>query len=149
MAGRHALALSFLSIRLGPRSSGARRKFLPGGHAQQYAPSSAKTEDSRNVRSPLILLLLLPLLGGCFPAQKQDLAQCVAEATKATPVDGLSDPDERHDAIGETVVDCMRRGGYQHSLGDPKCIDDVDFDVHCYMPTGFWRKAVYSFEAKD
>jgi hypothetical protein len=101
-----------------------------------------------NVRLLAILLLLLPL-GGCFPAQKQDLAKCVSEGTKATPVDGLSDPDERHDAIGESVVDCMRRGGYQHSLGDPKCIDDVDFDVHCYTPKGFWRKVAYSFESRS
>jgi hypothetical protein len=101
-----------------------------------------------NVRLPVILLLLLPL-GGCIPAEKHDLAQCVAQATKATPVDGLGDADERHDAIGETVVDCMRRGGYQHNLADPGCIDDVDFDSHCYMPTGFWRKAAYTFESKS
>jgi len=104
-----------------------------------------------NVRLLATLLLLSPflLLGGCVPDQKQDLARCVAQATKATPVDGLSDADERHDAIGETVVDCMRRGGYQHSLGDPQCIDDVDFDVHCYTPKGFWRKVAYSFESRS
>jgi hypothetical protein len=109
-------------------------------------------EESTNVRQLAILLLLLPplvVLGGCHPAQKQDLANCVAEGTKATPVDGLSDADERHDAIGESVVDCMRRGGYQHSLGDPQCIDDVDFDVHCYTPKGFWRKVAYSFESRS
>jgi hypothetical protein len=148
MASQRALAQSSRSHRLGPRSSGPHRKSFPADLLNNNAPS--RRDDGRflNVRLLAILLLLLPL-GGCFPAQKQDLAKCVSEGTKATPVDGLSDPDERHDAIGESVVDCMRRGGYQHSLGDPKCIDDVDFDVHCYTPKGFWRKVAYSFESRS
>ncbi len=95
-----------------------------------------------------ILLLLLPL-GGCFPAQKQDLARCVAQSSKTTQLDAMSDADERHDAIGESVVECMRQAGYQHNLADPQCIDDVDFDVHCYMPRGFWAKAAYTFESRS
>jgi hypothetical protein len=111
------------------------------------APANPLMEDV-TVKKLAILLLLLPL-AGCYADQKRDLAQCVKQSSAATPLDTISSVDERHDNIGESVVQCMQQAGYQHNLADPNCIDDVDFDVHCYMPKGFWAKAVYTFEAKS
>ena len=105
-------------------------------------------ERESRLKKLATLLLLLPL-AGCYADQKRDLAQCVAQATAANPADTLSSADERHDAIGESVVQCMSHAGYQHNLADPQCIDDVDFDIHCYVPKGLWAKAVYTFESRS
>jgi hypothetical protein len=77
-------------------------------------------------------VLISPLLS-CSPDRTPgQLADCVAKSAKSNPADAQATQEEAHDAIGEDTVKCMQHAGYKHKLTDPLCIDDVDFNVHCY-----------------
>jgi hypothetical protein len=71
------------------------------------------------------------------PAPEQ-LARCVAQGTKDNPASAGATAEEVHDAIGEDVAACMKQDGYRHDLADPQCIDDVDFNIHCYTERRHW-----------
>ncbi len=82
----------------------------------------------------LVCAALLSPLPGCAPNHTPDqLASCVSKSTKNNPADTQASAEETHDAIGEDIIDCMKQAGYRHTLTDSQCIDDVDFNVHCYV----------------
>lgn len=60
------------------------------------------------------------------------MARCVIQGTNENPADAGATQEEMHDAIGEDVVTCMKQAGYKHDLADSECVDDVDFNIHCY-----------------
>jgi hypothetical protein len=68
----------------------------------------------------------------------RQLARCLAQGTDGNPTTAGSTPEEVHDAIGEDVAACMKQAGYRHDLADAQCIDDVDFNVHCYTKRRHW-----------
>jgi copper chaperone CopZ len=85
-----------------------------------------------------ICAALISPLPSCSPDRTQDqLASCVAKSTKINPADAQATQEEAHDAIGEDIVECMKQAGYKHNLTDSLCIDDVDFNVHCYTRLRF------------
>lgn len=84
---------------------------------------------------PRLAILALPLLlAGCSRDHTvADLQKCVATATPNYPADGTMTDEERHDAIGADVKDCMRDAGYRQDTGGEKCLDDLEFNPACYV----------------
>jgi hypothetical protein len=81
----------------------------------------------------LVCAALVSPLPGCAPdPTPNQLASCISKSTKNNPADTQATREENHDAIGEDIVACMKQAGYRHTLTDSQCIDDVDFNVHCY-----------------
>jgi hypothetical protein len=106
-------------------------------------------EKDLKMRAALALILILPV-AGCYPAQKQTLAGCIAQSTRTAQFDNPNaSQEEKHDVIGEGVAACMKAAGYRRNPTDTQCVDDVDFNPRCYMPATFWAKAVYPFESKS
>jgi hypothetical protein len=83
------------------------------------------------------VLVALILLGCSRDHRETDTRQCIAQAEGAAlpgPPPGESD-EERHDRIGAEVAVCMEQRGYRHDNGtmaDAQCVDDVDYNAHCY-----------------
>jgi hypothetical protein len=77
----------------------------------------------------------LSILGSsCSPDRKQaDMDRCLSVAKTENTSDAGESKEETHDAIGATIVDCMKHAGYRHDLADGRCIDDVDFNSYCYV----------------
>ena len=81
----------------------------------------------------LVSAVLISPLHNCSKDQTPgQLATCIAQGTKNNPTNVGATQEEAHDAIGADVVECMKQAGYKHGLADSQCIDDVDFNIHCY-----------------
>ena len=82
----------------------------------------------------LAIVSFVPVIFACAPDHsRDDLAKCVAQNPKSPLAQDQSTPEELHDAMGETVAECMKRAGYKHDQSGPKCINDVDFNQYCYV----------------
>lgn len=82
--------------------------------------------------------LISPLPSCSKDLRPEQLARCVAQSTNDNPATAGATSEEVHDAIGEDVAACMKQAGYRHDLADPQCIDDVDFNIHCYTERRHW-----------
>lgn len=83
----------------------------------------------------LFLPILILALAACSPdAREATLKKCVATAEQETPQQSGQSVEERHDAVGEGVADCMKDAGYRHDMASAECLDDVDFNKACYVP---------------
>jgi hypothetical protein len=73
------------------------------------------------------------LFTGCGPDTRDaDLKQCIAKPSTTLEINETA--EEKHDAKGGEVADCMSALGYRHDdLADAKCIDDIDFNSSCYV----------------
>lgn len=93
---------------------------------------------SRKFFRMLVGATLIAPLPSCSPDRTPDkLAECVAKSTRINPSDAQTTKEETHDAIGADIVECMKHAGYKHALTNSLCIDDVDFNVHCYARVRF------------
>jgi hypothetical protein len=80
-------------------------------------------------------------LAACSRDHRQaDIKKCVAVAEYQAshllpPAPGDQSAEERHDGLGDLVVDCMEKQGYVENntaLANERCVDDVAFNPYCY-----------------
>jgi hypothetical protein len=79
-------------------------------------------------------------LAACSRDHRQaDIQRCVSVAEyqashQLPPPPSDETADERHDRLGDLVVDCMEKHGYVENntaLANERCVDDVAFNPYC------------------
>jgi len=102
---------------------------------------------------PLLPLLLLLPLAGCFGDQQKQLAACEADAAHAFP----------HAAPGQplkSIQACMEKAGYRFIGWNDGVVCDMNAlirgklsatggDVLCFEPTGWLERKLYRLEVPE
>ena len=81
---------------------------------------------------PLLAVLLLLPLAGCFSDQKAAAARCTATAKTQHPRQPDQSEEEYTDSLDGPISTCMKAAGYVYYSDQPDC-DALYSNPHCYL----------------
>jgi hypothetical protein len=105
------------------------------------------------VLRPLLLLAFLPLLAGCYEDQKERLAACETQSTRAFPRPLPGEPLK-------SIQSCMDRAGYRFIGWNDGVVCDMtalvagkpspsEGDVICFEPKNWLSRRLYRIDVPE
>jgi len=91
-----------------------------------------------------VVLLMVIILGGCFPDQAKDVAACQTEANRFFQTYKAVDPD---DPSSQYIIACMATKGYDFTISPADCDSrhPLPTQPECYAPNSWLNWIIDQF----